>query len=109
MPFEIDNEILKLMLQRYGEVYKCQNYFRKFGKYKELKKTGVRIIWMKINEHIPESLKIKQTQINMYVCYQNQLKTCNKCGISGHIARNCRLKPSDFKNVIDINKIEKKL
>ena len=32
VPFAIDNNMLKMILQNYGEIYKCQNYCRKTPK-----------------------------------------------------------------------------
>ena len=49
VPFRISNDKLTSVLLKYGEVYKCQNYYRSFGKYRKLNKTGDRIAWMKIN------------------------------------------------------------
>ena len=33
VPFAFSNEQLKSIFQKYGHIYKCQNYYRKFGKY----------------------------------------------------------------------------
>ena len=43
VPFIIDNNMLKIMLQEFGEIYKCQHYYRKFGKYSKLNKTEMTI------------------------------------------------------------------
>ena len=55
VPFMIDNNMLKMMLQKYGEIYKCRNYYRKFEKYSKLNKTGGRIIWMRLYDQIPRN------------------------------------------------------
>ena len=103
VPFSINNDLLKIILGKYGEVYKCQNYYRKFGKYTKLNNSGDRIVWMKLNEHIPQSLKIKHTEMScMYVQYPDQPKTCNKCGSVGHIVKSCRANPTEYKHLIDI-------
>ena len=69
VPFAISNDHLKSLFQKYGDIYKCQNYYRKFGKYSNLKKTGDRIVWMELKEQIPQTLKIKRTESAMYVQY----------------------------------------
>ena len=65
VPFSISNEQLSGMLRRYGEVFKCQNYHRSFGKYSKLNKTGDRIIWMDLKEQIPETLNICDTELSI--------------------------------------------
>ena len=102
VPFNINNDMLKMMLQSYGDVYKCQNYFRKFGDYSNLNKTGDRVVWMKLKKQIPQSLRINKTEMNIYVKYSNQPMTCNRCGSVGHRARFCSLEPKDYKNIIEI-------
>ena len=110
VPFAIDNNMLKIILQKYGEIYKCQNYYRKFGKYNELDKTGDRIVWMKPFSHIPQQLEFKNSE-NIYinVKYENQPMSCNKCGSEGHRQRYCNVRPCDFKNVIDLEEIVKEI
>ena len=106
VPFAINNDMLEIMLGKYGTVYKCQNYYRKFGKYTKLNNSGDRIVWMKLNEHIPQSLKIKHSEMScMYVQYPGQPKTCNKCGNVGHIVKSCRENPTEYKHLIDIGEI----
>ena len=106
VPFLVTNDILKMLLQRYGEVYKCKNHYRMFGKYRQLNKTGDRIVWMRLHDHIPQTVKIKNTPIRMFVKYENQPMSCNKCGNEGHRIRTCTMKPNEFKNVINIEEIE---
>ena len=110
VPFAIDNNMLKIILENYGEIYKCQNYYRKFGKYSELDKTGDRIVWMKPFDHIPQKLEFKNSE-NIYinVKYENQPMSCNICGNKGHRHRYCNVRPGDFKNVIDLEEIVKEI
>ena len=61
VPFSVTNKQLSVMLRKYGKMYKCQNHYRTFGKYSELKKSGDRIIWMKLHDHIPQTLNISKT------------------------------------------------
>lgn len=102
VPFEISNEILTNMLKKFGDVYKCQSYYRRFGKYTSFNTSGKRIAWMKINDHIPQSLKINQTQTTMDVSYQDQPYSCNVCGNAGHRARQCNVDTGEYKCRIDI-------
>ena len=104
VPFSISNVHLSGMLRKYGLVYKCQNFHRSFAKYSKLKKTGDRIVWMKLSEHIPETLNICDTESSISVNYAKQPISCHKCGHTGHRARGCVARqPSDFKNAININ------
>ena len=72
------------MLQNYGEVYKSQYYYRKYGRYNQYRISGFRIAWLKLNKTIPQSLFLNQTKSTIYVQYPNQQMTCNRCGTSGH-------------------------
>ena len=63
VPFSITNKQLSGMLRKYGEIYKCQNYYRTFDRYNKLKSTGNRIMWMKLHDHIPQSLNIKKRKL----------------------------------------------
>ena len=103
VPFAITNDQLKIILQKYGKIYKCKNYYRKFGKYSDLKKTGDRIIWMELKEQIPQTLKINRTESIMYVQYPDQPRSCNNCGHTGHKMRYCNQNTKEFRNAIDIN------
>ena len=85
VPFSISNQQLSGMLSKYGEVYKCQNYYRTFWRYSNLNSTGDRILWMKLREHIPQSINIRKTEISsLYVKYQKQPLSCNIFGHTGH-------------------------
>ena len=103
VPFEISNDTLTHMLERFGDVYKCQSYFRQFGKYSKFNKSGKRRVWMKIKEQIPQSLTINQTQTTINVEYLNQPMTCNQCGNAGHRARRCTTERTNYKHLVNIN------
>ena len=79
VPFEVSNEMLASMMQKYGEVHKCKYHFRQFGDYRSCKNSGDRRVWMKLNQNIPQCITIKQTQTTIEVRHQNQQMTCNKC------------------------------
>ena len=51
---------LKILLNKYGNVNKCQSYFHKYGKYSNFSKSGHRIAWIELNDHIPRILNIEE-------------------------------------------------
>ena len=103
VPFSVTNKQLSGMLRKYGQVYKYLNHYRIYGKYRNLNKTGDRIIWMKLYDYIPQLLNINKTKISsLQVSYQKQPLSCNICGNTGHKARYCVCAPSNYKNVIDL-------
>ena len=102
VPFEIENNELSNMLRKFGDVSKCQSYFRQYGKYSKFSKSGKRRVWMNLKDHIPQTLTINQTQTTINVEYNNQPSSCNKCGNAGHWARRCTVDSSEFKNLVDI-------
>ena len=102
VPFEIDNKMLSNMLQKFGDIYKCQSYFRKYGKYNKFTKSGKRVIWMNIKEHIPQSITLNLTKTTINVHYQFQPWSCNTCGNTGHRARRCTVGQSEYKNFVDV-------
>ena len=103
VPFEVNNDMLQDMLKKYGKVHKCQDQFIKYGKYTELKGTGTRIAWITLNEQIPQSIDINQIKNNVLVKYPRQPSTCHKCGIAGHLARDCSTPVEQYQNALDIN------
>ena len=58
---------------------------------------------MDIDEPIPSSLYIKQTQTYMYILYDNQTQTCNKCGHIGHQIKDCHTSADDKLNILDLD------
>ena len=103
VPFSITNDQLTGMMRKFGVIHKCQSYYKIFGKYDNLTKSGDRVIWISINEHIPRSLYISRTDINVDVYYYRQPMTCNVCGNIGHRERYCKCKSEDHINTININ------
>ena len=102
VPFQVTNKMLSDALTKYGKVEKCINYFCEFGKYKDFKKTGFRIVWMHLKCQIPQALLINQTQTTIYVQYENQEFTCNKCGNVGHRANICNELSGNYINIINV-------
>ena len=102
VPFQVSNDMIKKVLQKYGEVYKVQNYYKTFGKYRNFKRSGFRIAQVKLRDHIPQSILLKQTQSTINVQYQIQPDTCYKCGNPGHKSWRCNTQRDDYKNVVDL-------
>ena len=106
VPFEINNTMLTEMLLRFGDVYKCQSHFKRFGKYSKYKKSGKRTVWMNLREQIPQTLKFNQLQTSIYVKYENQPMSCNRCGHTGHKAWRCSRNSRDYKNLLEYKFME---
>ena len=109
VPFDINNEQLKILLSKYGEVNKCQNYLHNYGKYSNLNKSGHRIAWIDLKSHIPRIINIKETQNFLHITYPEQPFSCNKCGKVGHVAWRCRTKSDDVINTIDSYPMQNKI
>ena len=102
VPFSITNQQLTVMMQKFGIIHKCQSYFRIFGKYSNLKKSGDRVMWISIHGHIPKTLNISKTDMTVDVYYFRQPFSCDVCGKIGHWERNCRCKSDDHINIIEL-------
>ena len=102
VPFEISNDVIKYLFGMYGQVQSCEDYHKRYGVFKNLKDTGNRIVWIKLNQHIPQALVINQIQNNIHVTYPGQEQSCHKCGITGHLTRACKTLKNDYLNGVDI-------
>ena len=103
VPLQVSNDMIRNVLQKYGEVYKVQNYYKKYGKFRNLRKSGFRIARVKLRNHIPQSLLLKQTQTNINVKYHSQPASCYKCGNSDHKSWQCNTPQENYINKIDLN------
>ena len=52
VPFQVNNDKIGNMLKSYGEVYKCQNYYKKTCKYINFNSSGDMIAWVKLKKII---------------------------------------------------------
>jgi hypothetical protein len=79
----MNNDMVKELFENYGRVDKCQYQFgKRFRKYKRLKNSGYRTLWMEVAHPIPSSPFINQTETYIYVTHAKQQVTCHKCGKS---------------------------
>ena len=76
VPFQENNDKIGNMLKPYGEVYKCQNYYKKICKYINFNSSGDMIAWVKLKKNIHQSLFLKETLTSICVQYPNQLMSC---------------------------------
>ena len=90
VPFELNNSIIRGILQQYGQVINtvtCANQDE--GIFSGLMSTE-RIVYMRqINIPIPSTLLINLTDTYIYISYPNQERTCNRCGSLDHTAKEC--------------------
>ena len=86
VPPEIPNDRIKNVLNNYGKVQQIENETWA-NRYKYNVETGIRIVKMSIDKHIPTSLTISQYEA--YITYIGQEQTCYTCGSSQHMRTNC--------------------
>ena len=103
VPFEVNNNILTKIFEKFGEVNMCVNFNQNYGMYKELKGQGNRILWMKLNKHIPQHISLKQTLSQLHIKYPGQVNTCHSCGLPGHESRLCRTPMEQYVNKVDVD------
>ena len=102
VPFEFTNEMLSKVLSKYGDVIRCENYYRSYGKYSHCTETGDRVAWIILKTHIPCTIFIKQLDNFFNVTYDKQPFTCNKCGKRGHSAKWCKIARNERLNYVDL-------
>ena len=104
VPLEIDNEMLKDLFGKFGNVSRV-SYMRK--NYNNNKwnhaVTDRRVVWMTLDTTIPTSLFINQTQTFINVRHDNQPQTCNRCGHQDHFRKECKTRFEKWLNVVDID------
>jgi len=84
-PHELPDSAIRERLSAYGRIYsirrgKCQEYPDVFN--------GVRHLRMALFSDIPCFIRFGKFQVR--VKYDNQPKTCRKCGSDGHLIKDCR-------------------
>ena len=107
VPFELSNPALQKILERFGTVDNIDLGTWKspvFGSLMSME----RYAWMPyMHTAIPSSLYIPQTKTYIYFYYEQQERTCNRCGSLEHRAPVCDVyratKPQDRNNVINVN------
>ena len=85
-PFEMSDETLSALLSRYGKVENIRRNMYSDGPFKG-SLTGVRTAAMRLKENIPSSITIHGYTISFI--YNGQLRTCFRCGSTGHMIKDC--------------------
>ena len=97
-PFELEDDMIVNILSRYGKVENLRNNKFAVGPFKGLL-NGVRTVKMWIRENIPSSCSIRGHNISFM--YSGQVRTCFKCGLSGHMVKDCNVDTSERVNIFD--------
>ena len=95
-PFELDDDTIVKIMSRYGKVDSIRNNRFSFGPFSGLL-TGVRTVKMRIRENIPSSFTIRGHAVS--IMYNGQVRTCYKCGLSGHLLKDCATESYDRVNI----------
>ena len=75
IPWEFPNELLKSLLERYGRVDTIIDCSWRVGKHRGVP-TDEKIVWMIVDDAIPSSLFITETQSNFQFSYDKQPINC---------------------------------
>ena len=97
-PFELEDGTIQNFLSRYGKVDSMRNNKYANGPFEGLL-NGVRTVKMKIRENIPSSCTIQGHNISFM--YNGQVRTCFKCGLIGHMVKDCDVDISERVNIFD--------
>ena len=102
VPFEFPEYMLRSILSEYGHVYNIRSQTYTHGPLNGIL-NGNRTALMTLRKSIPSSIIFEGAMFLM--SYRGQLRTCLKCGFSGHLAAQCtanqwelinRLNEADF-------------
>ena len=106
VPFELHNHVLQKLLSRYGKVENIIICMIRNGKLSGIM-TMERIVWMVVNEPIPSSLYVNETQSFLYFEYEKQIPTCRRCGDPEHLSLECpvfkEVRPEKRDNAVSLN------
>ena len=86
VPFEFPEYVLKSILSEYGHVYNIRAQTYTSGPLNGIL-NGNRTALMTLRKPIPSSLVFEG--VMFMISYRGQLRTCLKCGFSGHLAAHC--------------------
>lgn len=86
-PFELPDKALKHRLESYGEVLRITR-----GRYSDCVdvETGIRCVKMHIDTAIPSFIRFGCRLVR--TLYDGQVRTCRRCNLPGHQARECKEK-----------------
>ena len=106
VPFEMSDNELKKLMERYGKVENIITSHKNFGDYSNII-SDERIVWMVVEFSIPSSLYIKESETYIYFSYPQQTKTCHKCGDHDHKVDKCyaakNTRPGDRDNAVSLD------
>ncbi|XP_064110258.1 uncharacterized protein LOC135218043 [Macrobrachium nipponense] len=85
-PFDMDNQMIESVLERYGKIIWIRNNQHTLGKGNGLL-NGIRTAKMEIKNNIPSSIRIAGHSVSLM--YSGQNRTCYKCGSEDYLVENC--------------------
>ena len=85
-PFEMDDEVIIMILSKYGKVESIRKNRYSVGPFEGML-TGTRTAKMKVRKNIPSSVYVLGHSLSFL--YNGQKRTCYKCGKEGHLAKDC--------------------
>lgn len=86
VPLDFPEEVLRTCFSRYGTVFTHRITCLRSGRLSGLR-TNVRTLGMRLTRDIPSQVKFYG--FNMRVFYEDQPRTCFRCGLRGHLAAGC--------------------
>ena len=99
-PPEMESSVIANILNQYGTVEALRFNRYKYGPF-EGALNGIRTAKMRVKRNIPSKITVNGYQIHLL--YNGQKRTCFKCGLEDHEARECITEYSDRRNIFSTN------
>ena len=97
IPFEVPNEAVAALMSRFGDVKGIRmNYYKSILNGIA---TGTRIVKMNMKRNIPSVIRVGNKTVN--ISYENQIKTCYRCGMDDHFGNDCKTKQEERIHIIN--------
>ena len=97
IPFEVPNDAVAALMSRFGDVKGIRmNYYKSILNGIA---TGTRIVKMNMKRNIPSVIRVGNKTLN--ISYENQIKTCYRCGMDDHLGNECRTKEEERIHIIN--------
>ena len=96
-PFELPNHMLQDILSEYGQVFNVRSQVYQEGKLAGIS-NGNKTALMALKKPIPSSLVYGN--LVLLIHYRDQVRTCHKCGLEGHLAAHCVTQENEAVNRI---------